>query len=433
MGLSALKMARKSGDIALGPIDPGKSTHSQPLQHIEPALPSFSLLGGLEVRSAQGHLVTFPTRKTEGLLAYLAISPGMCRHREQLATMFWGHSADTRARNSLRQALYRLRSVLSAHLMGGLDSENDSVCLRVNTEQIDVLRFERLVAEDKVVTLETALAIYRGDFLEGFKLKEDDFEEWLMLERLRLQQSVLSASRRLLDYYVRRADAEAAIRTAHRSLAFDALQEDVHRTLMSLYVQQDHPASAVKQYVCCRDLLRRELGIQPSVETRRLAEKLGLLRSLQDAARRDVHNHHQQMAEDPENADLVVSDEIRGDSHRLDVASADQCASLPDPSLDEWHQGSVPIPTMGLGSQQSWVGKREAAPRQLTILVCELVDAGQLSAQLEGGDMCKVLANFQYCCQRMAARFGGCVIRYTIESVQVCFRWHPNHQPRFLS
>ena len=61
-------------------------------------------------------------------------------------------------------------------------------------------------------------------------------------------------------------------------LDLDPLQESVHRTLMRLYMYQDRVGAALAQYRSCRDLLARELGVGPAVETERLrAELLNLV------------------------------------------------------------------------------------------------------------------------------------------------------------
>jgi DNA-binding SARP family transcriptional activator len=74
-----------------------------------------NLLGGFNIEQ-QGQLIQLSTRKTESLLAYLVLHPQ--RHgREKLATLFWGDSSDTEARNSLRNALAVLNKKLGHDLL----------------------------------------------------------------------------------------------------------------------------------------------------------------------------------------------------------------------------------------------------------------------------------------------------------------------------
>ncbi len=51
-----------------------------------------------------------------------------------------------------------------------------------------------------------------------------------------------------------------------RLLTLDPLQEGVHRALMRHYLEQGRRRSALEQYRACREVLRKELGIEPEPE-----------------------------------------------------------------------------------------------------------------------------------------------------------------------
>ena len=51
------------------------------------------------------------------------------------------------------------------------------------TADLDVARFEQLASGTGPENLEQAIALYRGDLLDGFSLKEEPFEDWLRAER----------------------------------------------------------------------------------------------------------------------------------------------------------------------------------------------------------------------------------------------------------
>ena len=62
-------------------------------------------------------------------------------------------------------------------------------------------------------------------------------------------------------------ELEQAIGWYRRALEADELREDVHRAIMRCYARAGRPAEALFQYRFCREVLRRELGIEPSAET----------------------------------------------------------------------------------------------------------------------------------------------------------------------
>jgi predicted ATPase len=139
---------------------------------------------------------------------------------------------------------------------------------------VDVRVFERLIAEETPDTLKQATDLYRGDFLAGLDVKEESFEEWLLAERERLWELAQQALAKLLAHQIRAGAAKQAIQTAVQLLVLDPLQEAVHRTLMRLYAAEGRRAAALRQYQTCVAVLKRELGVEPEVETKQLYQQI---------------------------------------------------------------------------------------------------------------------------------------------------------------
>jgi len=231
------------------------------------------LLGGFELARGSGAPVTIARRKSQALLAYLALSTGQRHLRDKLAALFWPDVEDRQARQSLRQALLALRQVL-APSPPSLLIEDEAVGLEVGALDIDVQAFERAVADATPSSLHEAARLYRGELLEGLGVSEPPFEEWLLAERERLRELAVEALGRLLAHHMREEQDEAAIATALRLLALDPLQEAVHRALMRIHARQGRQDAALRQYQVCVDVLQRELGIEPEPETRELYRTL---------------------------------------------------------------------------------------------------------------------------------------------------------------
>jgi DNA-binding SARP family transcriptional activator len=232
------------------------------------------LLGGFEARLASGALVSLPMKKAQALLAYLGVRPGQIHPRDKLATLLWGEKDDDQARDGLRHALLALRRALAVASPPPLRVEGPLLALDPVAVDVDVVAFERLVAEGTPAALEQAAALYRGDLLAGLPMSEPLFEEWLLTERERLREMALDALTRLLAHQTKAGATEPAIQTGLRLLAFDPLQEAVHRTLMRLYARQGRRGAALRQYQLCVTGLQRELGTAPEPETRNLYQEL---------------------------------------------------------------------------------------------------------------------------------------------------------------
>ncbi|MGH7302677.1 MAG: ATP-binding protein [Candidatus Rokuibacteriota bacterium] len=233
-----------------------------------------ALLGGFEARPESGPLVTFPRKKSEALLAYLALHAGQMQARDKLAALLWGDASDARARQSLRQALTALRQAAARGATPLLLEDGDAVTVSPAAVEVDVALFERLVADGGAPALEQAAGLYHGDLLEGLAVSEPPFEEWLTPERERLREKALEALVRLLALQIRGGANESAVQTAIRVLGLDPAQESVHRSLMRLYVQQGRRAAALRQYQACVSVLERDLGADPEAETKRLYREL---------------------------------------------------------------------------------------------------------------------------------------------------------------
>jgi len=118
------------------------------------------------------------------------------RPRTPGAALLWGDIGEPQARAALRHTLFTLRKALADTT--ALRIEGETVGLDRDAVETDVHDFEQCVARGGLVDLERAVALYRGDVLEGLVLEEPSFEEWLIAERLRLRELALDAFARLL-------------------------------------------------------------------------------------------------------------------------------------------------------------------------------------------------------------------------------------------
>ena len=232
-----------------------------------------TLLAGLQIDPGQAANLAL-TRKAKALIAYLALASGQPQSREKLADLLWGGSAEEQARTSLRQSLSVIRKALGDDHAGCLVAEGDRLALDPARIELDVTAFEDQASAEDPAALERAAALYRGDLLDGFSLKEEAFEAWLRAERERLRALAVQCLARLLDRYGTTPDVERRIRAATGLLALDPLHEGAHRALMRAYAAQGRQSAALKQFERCREMLRRELAVQPEPATLDLAQEI---------------------------------------------------------------------------------------------------------------------------------------------------------------
>ena len=225
-----------------------------------------------------GRDVVLAARKARALLAYLALRPNQTVPRETLIGMFWGDYREKQARANLRQTLSTLRRNLGEAANTALITSHEDLCLASTQVWVDVKALEDCDSSRTADDLVPALALYRGELLEGLSLGEPAFEQWLNAERARLRALLSRMLARQVDLLEKERRLEEAIEQASRLVALDPLQEDVHRNLMRLYQRQGRYDAALSQYEQCRKELAQQLSVDPAIVTRDLAADIRKLR-----------------------------------------------------------------------------------------------------------------------------------------------------------
>jgi ABC-type oligopeptide transport system substrate-binding subunit/DNA-binding SARP family transcriptional activator len=227
----------------------------------------FRFLGPLEVCFGDRRLSKPATLKSQSLLAYLVLHRAQPQPRERLAGMFWGERPERKARHSLATALWRIRRCLPDETL--ILANSHTVWLDPQSDLwLDVEAFEAWASRDDAASLESAAALYRGDFLDGF------YDDWIISERYRLEALFLEALARLMVGHELVGEHQAALATALRLLNHDPLREDGHRLAMRAYCRLGQRNAALEQYDRCREIVLEELGAEPMVETSELYQAI---------------------------------------------------------------------------------------------------------------------------------------------------------------
>jgi DNA-binding SARP family transcriptional activator/TolB-like protein len=220
------------------------------------------LLGPFQINGANPAI----PQRAKGLIAYLAMHAGRSISREVLATLLWSYSASQQARQSLRQCLTDVRVTLGRSQQ--LETSRSTIRFTpAANADIDVHHFEVLAQSAEPDELAAASELYRGEFLEGLDVNSEPFVEWLRTERSRLASAACDTLRRLALLRSQAGDAAGGIAAAQRLLSLDPLREDGHRILMELYAAEGRRSDALRQFASCREIMRRELGVEPDRET----------------------------------------------------------------------------------------------------------------------------------------------------------------------
>ncbi|NUM48702.1 MAG: hypothetical protein HUU38_28680, partial [Anaerolineales bacterium] len=234
-----------------------------------------------------GHpLENLPSRTAEALLVFLALQPHPVS-REFLAELLWSERTQDQALANLRSILSSLRKAVGDYVLATRQNVafNRALPFLLDVEQfeqtIERLPLQRQTAPlspETATQLETALAHYRGDFLEGFYLREGrGFEEWAALLRERLRRLAHLGFRARVRHALENGNYREGIQASEKLIAIDPYDEEARRQLMTLLLRNGNRNTALKQYETLRKLLHEDLGVEPAPATRAVYERVRAL------------------------------------------------------------------------------------------------------------------------------------------------------------
>ena len=215
--------------------------------------------GGL-VLQQDGQLHTGPAaqRRRLALLAIIAAAGRRGVSRDKLLSILWPDGEPEAARHSLYQALHAIRrSVGSDEVFLG------STTLQLNPAVVgsDVVEFEEAVEQGGH---ETAARLYRGPFLDGFRLENArEFEQWQDGERLRHAREYAAALEALAAAAGARGDHPAAARWWRRLAAAEPVSTRAAVGLIESLVAAGDRAGALQFANVHATLVRQHLETEP--------------------------------------------------------------------------------------------------------------------------------------------------------------------------
>ena len=195
-----------------------------------------------------------------------------------LAALLWPDWPDSAALSNLRYALSDLRKAIG-------DRVADPLFLLISREEIqfnaesdhvlDLADFTSLEEAGGIDRLERAVALYKGEFLEGFSVSEAaPFEDWARLKREQMHRAYMGALHRLAESLDRCGEPERALAYARRQVEIEAWDESAQRQVMRLLALSGRRGEALAQYDVCCKALQKELRVAPAAETIRLVEQI---------------------------------------------------------------------------------------------------------------------------------------------------------------
>ncbi|MGD8979370.1 MAG: BTAD domain-containing putative transcriptional regulator, partial [candidate division WOR-3 bacterium] len=213
------------------------------------------------------------TIKAKKLLFYMLLQKGERTSGDLLVDKLWPDVSFRKGSDSLRKAIQHIRE--TAKVLGGATAElltsakgvyqmPANIYVYLDSDEFERL-YQKAVAassdEEKEGLLKKAIDLYGEGFAIGWY--EDWIEEWRRYFQGRYEECLTA----LIGVYSRKFDYERALSSTEKLLALNFLDERYHRQYMEILAKLDRCADIQSDFKRLREMLKKEMKVDPSKET----------------------------------------------------------------------------------------------------------------------------------------------------------------------
>ena len=228
-----------------------------------------SVLGGFHLWWSGSIQAGIP-RATQRLLAFLALHGGVTS-RAAVAGTLWPNSTETHAYSNLRSALARLecrcRRILQASRLDLGLAEGVTVDIR-HAQTLARRLLDSAVTPKQSDLSSAAVLALSGDLLPGW------YDDWVLIEAEDWRQLRLHALEALAGRLTAARRWGEAAEAAGAAVRTEPLRETAHAALIQVHLAEGNQSEAMREFTRYRALLHAELGLEPTLQLRRLIEGL---------------------------------------------------------------------------------------------------------------------------------------------------------------
>ncbi len=245
-----------------------------------------NMLGPVEIQRDPTRALAadaWPTRRARDILCFIISRRHRRASKDTIIDTFWGETDFDVVEKNFHPTISHIRKALNSNqpLKQNFVLYRDGD-YQLNTEfsyRIDIEEFDRLVSEGEsarrarkfeecVKAYEGALALYRGEFMQG------SYEPWVEDQRTYYREQYLRLLEALAGVAQTSEDWPKAMQLAQRIIREDQFREDIHCMVMRAHAAMGNRGAAREHFEGLKRLLQNELGVEPSLETRKIYQQL---------------------------------------------------------------------------------------------------------------------------------------------------------------
>jgi len=268
--------------VPAAPRDNAGVRSVRPVSAILSADLSIRMLGPVDIFRDQARPFApdaWTTKRARDILCFVASRPHRRAQKDAIVDTFWGEADFATVEKNFHPTVSHIRKALNSKQplkQNFLVYRDGDYMLNPDfSYAIDVEEFDRLIGEAEaarrarqheasVARYEEAVALYRGEFMQGC------YDDWVEEQRAYYREQYLRALEALADAARRDGEWTRTLDIAQRLLHDDPFREDMHCAVMQAHAALGHRGAVKEHYDGMCKLLKRELGVEPAPETKKV-------------------------------------------------------------------------------------------------------------------------------------------------------------------
>jgi ATP/maltotriose-dependent transcriptional regulator MalT/DNA-binding SARP family transcriptional activator len=225
----------------------------------------------------------WPTRRARDIFCFILSRRHHRASKDTIIDTFWGETDFEVVEKNFHPTVSHIRKALNSNqplkqnfllYRDGDYQLNSEFSYRIDTEDFDRLLSEGENArrarqfDESIRAYESALALYRGEFMQG------SYELWVDEQRSYYREQYLRLLEALAEVALTAADWPKVMQLAQLIIRDDQFREDIHCMVMRAHAALGNRGAVKDQFEGLKRILGSELGVEPSAETRKLYKQL---------------------------------------------------------------------------------------------------------------------------------------------------------------
>ncbi|OEH84504.1 hypothetical protein BHU72_09875 [Desulfuribacillus stibiiarsenatis] len=223
----------------------------------------------------ENETLTWKTNKVRELCAYLIHFEGNLVERDRIIDTLWPEVPVDKARTSLYTNISYLRSTFKEHGFENVIMKKDS-CYYINllNFKCDLIEWKNLnntienISQENKHLFEKILDIYKDEYMakSGYS--------WAEEKRQYICKNIYTVNNQLAKFYNGLGEIEKFLEYTEKEMELSRYSDEICQRLIKIHLEMKNRTAALIVYHNFVQVLQEELGIEPSLQTKRMLQQI---------------------------------------------------------------------------------------------------------------------------------------------------------------